>query len=212
MQTGIKAIDAHDPGRPRPARADHRRPPDRQDRHRHRRHHQPEGRRHDLRLCGDRAKALDRRAGCQNAHRLRRHGLHDRGGRFGVRSRADAIPGALLGLRHRRILPRQQPPRAVHLRRSFQARRRLPRNLAAAAAAAGPRSLSRRRVLSAQPPARARRQAERRQRRRVADRAAVHRNAGRRRFGLHSRPTSSRSPTARSSSKPTCSTPTFDRR
>jgi F-type H+-transporting ATPase subunit alpha len=34
MATGLKAIDAHDPGRPRPARADHRRPPDRQDRHR----------------------------------------------------------------------------------------------------------------------------------------------------------------------------------
>ena len=34
-----------DPDRPRPARADHRRPPDRQDRHRHRHHHQPEGQR-----------------------------------------------------------------------------------------------------------------------------------------------------------------------
>jgi F-type H+-transporting ATPase subunit alpha len=33
MQTGLKAIDA-DPDRPRPARADHRRPPDRQDRDR----------------------------------------------------------------------------------------------------------------------------------------------------------------------------------
>ena len=33
----------HDPDRPRPARADHRRPPDRQDRRRHRHHHQPEG-------------------------------------------------------------------------------------------------------------------------------------------------------------------------
>jgi hypothetical protein len=33
----------HDPHRPRPARADHRRPPDRQDRHRRRHHHQPEG-------------------------------------------------------------------------------------------------------------------------------------------------------------------------
>ena len=33
-----------DPDRPRPARADHRRPPDRQDRHRPRHHPQPEGR------------------------------------------------------------------------------------------------------------------------------------------------------------------------
>jgi F-type H+-transporting ATPase subunit alpha len=32
-----------DPGRPRPARADHRRPPDRQDRRRHRHHPEPEG-------------------------------------------------------------------------------------------------------------------------------------------------------------------------
>ncbi len=42
MQTGLKAIDAPDPDRPRPARADHRRPPDRQDRDRDRRLHQPE--------------------------------------------------------------------------------------------------------------------------------------------------------------------------
>jgi F-type H+-transporting ATPase subunit alpha len=36
--------DRHpDPGRPRPARAHHRRPPDRQDGHRHRHDHQPEG-------------------------------------------------------------------------------------------------------------------------------------------------------------------------
>ena len=34
----------HDPDRPRPARAHHRRPPDRQDRGRDRHHHQPEGR------------------------------------------------------------------------------------------------------------------------------------------------------------------------
>ena len=42
MATGLKAIDAPDPGRPRPARADHRRPPDRQDRRRPRHHPQPE--------------------------------------------------------------------------------------------------------------------------------------------------------------------------
>ena len=35
----------HDPHRPRPARADHRRPADGQDRRRHRYHHQPEGHR-----------------------------------------------------------------------------------------------------------------------------------------------------------------------
>ena len=74
----------------------------------------------------------------------------------------------------------------VHLRRSFQARRGVSRDLAAAAPSAGPRSISRRRVLPAQPPARARGQAEQGEGRRFADRAAVHRNAGGRRFGLHS--------------------------
>ena len=41
MYTGLKVIDSPDRHRPRPARADHRRPPDRQDRHRHRHHPQP---------------------------------------------------------------------------------------------------------------------------------------------------------------------------
>ena len=58
-------------------------------------------------------------------------------------------------------LPRQRPPRALRVRRSFQTRRGLSRNFAAAAPSAGPRSLSRRRVLSPQPPAGARREAER---------------------------------------------------
>jgi F-type H+-transporting ATPase subunit alpha len=60
-----------------------------------------------------------------------------------------------------------------------------------------------RRLLSSLPPARAL-GASRRQG--LAHRAADHRDAGRRRFRLHSRRTSFRSPTARSSSKPTCST------
>ena len=42
LQTGIKAIDAMTPDRPRPARTDHRRPQDRQDGDRHRRDHQSE--------------------------------------------------------------------------------------------------------------------------------------------------------------------------
>ena len=77
------------------------------------------------------------------------------------RSDAHAVSRALLGLRHGRILPRLRPPRAVRLRRSFEARRGLSRNFAAAAPSAGPRSISRRRVLSAQPLAGARRQADR---------------------------------------------------
>ena len=78
-----------------------------------------------------------------------------------------------------------QTPRPLRLRRSFQARRRLPRNLPAAAPPARPRSLPRRRLLPAQPPARARRQAERRTRRRLPHRPALHRNPGRRRLRLH---------------------------
>ncbi len=87
---------------------------------------------------------------------------------------------------HRRVLPRHQAPRAGHLRRSFQARRGLPRNFAAAAPSAGPRSLSGRRVLSSPPSAGALQQAERRQRRRLDHLAADHRDAGGRRFRLHS--------------------------
>ena len=45
----------------------------------------------------------------------------------------------------------QQPPRVVHLRRSFEARRGVSRDFAAAAPSAGTRGVSRRRVLSPQP-------------------------------------------------------------
>ena len=48
------------PDRPRPARADHRRPPDRQDRHRDRHDHQPEGQGPRLHLRGDRPEAVAR--------------------------------------------------------------------------------------------------------------------------------------------------------
>ena len=61
LQTGIKAIDSMIPDRPRPARADHRRPPDRQDRHRHRHDHQPEGPGRDLLLRGHRPEGVDGR-------------------------------------------------------------------------------------------------------------------------------------------------------
>ena len=201
----------HDSHRPRPARADHRRPPDRQDGHRARHHHQPEGRRHDLHLRRHRPEALHGGAGGEDAGRLRRHGIHHRGGGHGLRSGADAVHRAVRRLRHGRVFPRQRQARPVHLRRSFQARRGLPRNLAAAAPAARPRSLSRRRVLPAQPAAGARRQVERR--RTAAGRSPRCRSSKPRRatFPPTSPPTSSRSPTARSSSKPTCSTPTCGR-
>ncbi len=84
-----------DPDRPWPARADHRRPPDRQDRHRDRHDHQPEGAEHDLRLRGDRPEAVDRRP--RSSRRLRSargDGLHHRGRghRLRVRAACSSLP------------------------------------------------------------------------------------------------------------------------
>ncbi len=79
-----------------------------------------------------------------------------------------------------------RPPRAGDLRRSFEARRVVSRDLAAVAAPAGPRSVSGRRVLSAFPVAGALGEDEREDGRRQLDRAADHRDAGGRRFRLHS--------------------------
>ncbi len=153
-----------DPDRPRPARADHRRPPDRQDRHRHRHDHQPEGRRRRLHLRRHRPEALDRRAGRRPAHastaRWSTPSSSPRRRPIG----AAAVHRALHRLHHGRVLPRQRPPRPDHLRRSLEAGRRLPPAVAAAAPSAGPRSVSRRRLLPALAPARARRQDERRPR------------------------------------------------
>ena len=73
-----------------------------------------------------------------------------------VRSGADALHQPLLGVRDGRVLPRQRPPRAVRLRRSLEARAGVSRDFAAAAAAARPRGVPRRRLLPALPPARAR--------------------------------------------------------
>ena len=52
----VDRLDGAD--RPRPARADHRRPPDRQDRGGDRHDHQPEGSEHDLRLRRDRPEGV----------------------------------------------------------------------------------------------------------------------------------------------------------
>ena len=72
-----------------------------------------------------------------------------------------------------------------HLRRPDEAGRRVPPALAAAAPPAGPRGIPGRRLLPALAAARARVQAERRRGRRLADRAADHRDAGRRHLRLH---------------------------
>ena len=110
-----------------------------------------------LHLCRHRTEALHRRPGRQDARRARRHGLHHRGlppppptrRRCSTSRPTPAAPSASTSA--------TAAARPVHLRRSFQARRGLPPNFAAAPPPAGPRSLSRRRVLSPLPPARARR-------------------------------------------------------
>ncbi len=123
MATGLKAIDALDPDRPRPARIDHRRPSDRQDRDRARHHPQSEAaqradRRKDqalLRLCRGRPEAFHRRAVRQGARRAGRAGIFDRHRRHRLRSGADAVPGAVRRLHHGRIFPRQRHARRHHL-------------------------------------------------------------------------------------------------
>ena len=103
----------------------------------------------------------------------------------GLRPGAVQVPRPLRRLRHGPALDGERRARPHRLRRPVQAGRGLPPGVAAAAPPAGPRGLPRRRVLPAQPSARAGRQAVRRARRRFADRPAGHRDQGRRRLGLH---------------------------
>ena len=115
----------------------------------------------------------------------RRARQHDHRRRVRRRGGADQVHGALRRLRDGRVLPLLRPRGAVHLRRPHQARLRVPADVAAAAPPAGPRGLPGRRLLPALAPARAGGEAERRPRRRLADGAADHRDAGRRRVRLH---------------------------
>ncbi len=97
-----------------------------------------------------------------------------------------AVHRSLRRVRHGRVLHvRAQPAHALHLRRPVEAGGLVPPAVAAAAPPAGPRGLPRRRVLPAQPAARALRQAPRPPRRRLDDGPADHRDAGRRRVGVH---------------------------
>ena len=108
---GLQGDRLADPDRPRPARARHRRPADRQDRDHPRHHPQPEAaqpveRREDqalLRLCGDRAEALDGGAVRQGAGRERRARLFDHCRRDRLGSGADAVPGAVRRVHHGRV-------------------------------------------------------------------------------------------------------------
>ena len=115
----------------------------------------------------------------------RRARQHDHRRRAGRRGGADQVHGAVRRLRDGRALPLRRQGRALRLRRPHQARLRLPADVAAAAAPAGPRGLPGRRLLPALAAARAGGAPQRRPRRRLADRAADHRDAGERRLGLH---------------------------
>ncbi len=140
-----------DPDRPRPASADHRRPPDRQDGDRDRHDHQPEGElgvgRPDeagpLHLRRHRSEGLDDRVGPRRPRGRRRAGVHDdrRGPR--VRPGRLQVPRALHRLGHRPALDVRRQARPHHLRRPVEAGRGLPRRVAAPAPPAGPRGVPR---------------------------------------------------------------------
>ena len=147
---GHRLDDAH---RPRPARTDHRRPQDRQNRHLHRHDHQPEGDRRQVLLRGHRAEGIDRGRADRGAPQARRDGLHHGGRGRGERSGPAAIRRPLRRLRDGRVFHLQGPGRADHLRRPLEAGHRLPADFAPDAASAGPRGLSRRHFLLPQPAA-----------------------------------------------------------
>ena len=174
-----------DPDRARPARADHRRPLDRQDGDPDRHDPQPAWLGRDLRLRRNRPEGVERRAGPPAPQGRRRDGLHDHRQRSRLRGRADQVDGSLRRLRHGRALPLLGTPRALHVRRPLEARRRVPADVAAAPPPAGPRGLPRRRLLPPLPSPRAGLQAERRARRRLAHRAAGDRDPGGRRVRVH---------------------------
>ena len=132
-----------DPDRAGPARADHRRPRHRQDRDRRRHDHQPEGAGRLLLLRRHRPEALDGRAGGEDPRGRGRDGLHDRRRRLRLRAGAAPVHRAVRRRHDGGVLPRFRPSRALHLRRPLQARDRVPPALAAAAAAAGTRGVSR---------------------------------------------------------------------
>ena len=105
-----------DPDRPRPARAGHRRPPDRQDRHHSRHHPEPEADPHRrpgegqalLRLRRLRPEALDGGPVRQDPRGQRRAGILDHRRCHRLGSRPAAVSRALLRLHHGRIFPRQR--------------------------------------------------------------------------------------------------------
>ena len=156
LQTGIKAIDAMTPDRPGPARAHHRRPQDRQDGHRPRHDHQPERRERDLRLR--RLRADGRRRSPRWSKTCAAPG------RWTTPSSSSRRRPTPAPLQYIAPYAGHGDGRILHVRRgrtpsacttTCRSRRRRTGNVAAAAPAAGPRGLPRRRVLLPQPAARA---------------------------------------------------------
>ena len=136
LETGILTIDSMFPIGKGPARADHRRPPDRQDGHRGRRHPQPEGQGRRLHLRRHRPEGQFGLAAGGRPCRAGRDGIHRRRQRIGrERLRRAAIHRAVRRLRAGRIFYGQGAGRAHRIRRPLQARRRLPRAQPAAGAA-----------------------------------------------------------------------------
>jgi hypothetical protein len=117
-----KRVDVKAPGII-PRKADHRRPPDRQDRDRARRHPEPEAaqrhrRREDqavLRLRRDRAEALDGCAVREGPRRAGRAGIFDHRRGYRIRPGANAVHRAVYRLHHGRVFPRQRHARRHHL-------------------------------------------------------------------------------------------------
>ena len=175
----------HDADRARPARADHRRPQDGQDDGRDRHDPEPARSGREVHLRRHRPEGLVGRADRRDARDARRDGVHGRRERPRRRRGRVQVPRPVRRLRHGSALDGQRRGRAHRVRRPLEAGRGVPTALAAAAAPAGPRGVPRRRLLPAQPAARACREAQRRAGARLADRAADHRDEGRRRLGLH---------------------------
>ena len=163
LQTGIKAIDAMTPiGRgQRELIIGDRKTGKTTVAHRH--DPEPEGSGREVHLRRDRPEGLHGRADGRHAARARRARVHGRGGApRPSRPGAVQVPRPLRRLRHGPALDGQRRARARRLRRPVEAGRGVPPALAAAAPPAGPRGVPRRRLLPAQPPARAGRQADRR--------------------------------------------------
>jgi len=188
LQTGIKSIRFNDPHGRGTARVDHSATV-RRAKHRHHSGHdfESEGRRRNLHLLRDRAKALDHRAGRESTDRRGRDGLHHRSLRH--RDRAPPhlqyiAPYAACAMGE---FFRDSGRHAVSVFTTiFQARAGVPENFAAVAASARPRSVSGRlfsistRVCWSAP------RSSTKIGRRFAHGAAGNRNASGRRLGLHS--------------------------